>query len=214
MTLVETLIVTIGAAMGKSLLKVWLKEQPLLESAASSSVDLLKSKTTDVLSARKAAREFDTLGDRIAESLEPIFRNCNLQKNSYDAVANEAASAISDAQISSKLLAELNYNPVKLLEHIKKQHPNGDKYFSEAEISLYNRVLDLAAQYIVDLASNLPGYTAQNFTQILQRLDTSMETLDQVLDDLEKLRLTSESTSQNSQYADFERDYRALIVRK
>lgn len=214
MALIETLIVTIGSEMGKSLLKIWLKEQPLLEAAGTSSVDLLKSKTADVFSARRAAREFETLGDRIAKSLEPIFRNCNLQKNSYSAVANEVAFAISEAKISSQLLAELSYDPVRLLEHIKAQHPNGDALFSEAETSLYNRVLDLSAQYIIDLAANLPGYTAQNFTEILQRLDVSMETLERILDDLEKLRLTSESIDHNRQYADFERDYRALIVRK
>ncbi len=214
MALVETLIVTIGSEMGKSLLKIWLKEQPLLEAASTSSIDLLKSKTADVFSARRAAREFETLGDRIAKSLEPIFRNCNLQENSYQAVATEVASAISDAKISSQLLAELSYNPVRLLEHIKVQHPNGDALFSEAERSLYDRVLNLSAQYIIDLASNLPGYTAQNFTQILQRSDVFMETLERVLDGLEKLRLTSESIDQNRQYADFERDYRALIVRR
>jgi hypothetical protein len=65
MSLVETLIVTIGSEMGKSLLKIWLKEQPLLEAAGTSSIDLLKSKTADVLSARRAAREFETLGDRM-----------------------------------------------------------------------------------------------------------------------------------------------------
>jgi hypothetical protein len=168
MALVETLIMTIGSEMGKSLLKIWLKEQPLLEAAGTSSIDILKSRTADLLSARKATREFETLGDRIAKSLEPVFRNCNLQENSYDAVAFEVASAISDAQISSRLLAELSYNPARLLEHIKVQHPKGGVLFSEAETSLYNRVLDLSAQYIIDLASNLPGYTAQNFTQILR----------------------------------------------
>jgi NACHT domain len=200
--------------MGKSLLKIWLKEQPLLAAAGTGSIDLLKSKTTDVLAARRAAREFETLGDRIAKSLEPIFKSCNLQENSYHAVAKEVSSAIFDAKISSRLLAELSHNPIRLLEHIKGQHPKGDALFSEAETSLYNRVLDLAAQYIIDLASNLPDYTAQNFTQILQRLDISMETLERVLDDLEKLRVLSENFSQNKQYADFERDYRALIVRK
>lgn len=167
MALVETLIVTIGSEMGKSLLKIWLKEQPLLEAAGTSSIDLLKSKTADVLSARRAAREFETLGDRIAKSLEPIFRNCNLQENSYNAVANEVFSAISDAKISSQLLAELSYNPIRLLEHIKGQHPNGDALFSEAETSLYNRVLDLSAQYIIDLASNLPGYTKAPFISLI-----------------------------------------------
>ena len=214
MALVETLIVTIGSEMGKSLLKIWLKEQPLLEAAGTSSIDLLKSRTADVISARRAIREFETLGDRIAKSLEPIFKDCNLQENSYKAVAHEVAAAISDAKISSRLLAELSHKPVRLLDHIKAQHPNGDALFSEAETSLYNRVLDLSAQNIIDLASNLPGYTAQNFTQILQRLDVSMETLERVLNDLEKLRLTSESPDQNRQYADFERDYRALIVRE
>lgn len=213
MTLPEILIMTIGSAIVKSLLKIWLKEQPLLEAASTSSIDLLKSKAPDLFSARKAEREFANLGDKISKNLEPVFRNCNLQDNSYNAVALEVASAISDAKISSRLLAELSHNPTRLLEYIKVQHPKGDALFSEAETSLYNRVLDLSAQYIVDLASNLPGYTAQNFTQILQRLDIYMETLERVLDDLEKLRLTSESIDQNSEFANFEHDYRASIVR-
>jgi hypothetical protein len=81
MALVETLIVTIGSEMGKSLLKIWLKEQPLLAAAGTGSIDILKSKTADFLSARRAVREFETLGDKIAKSLEPIFKNCNLQEN-------------------------------------------------------------------------------------------------------------------------------------
>ena len=214
MSLIETLMISIGAEIGKSLLKIWLKERPLLEAAGSGLIDTLKSKTPDLLAARKAQRQFETLGDKIAKSLEPAFKDSGLKENSYNAVAYEATRAIAEANISSQLLADLNYNYVELLKHIKNIHPNGDRDFSEAETRLYNRVLSLAAQYIIDVAPNLPKYTSENFTQILQRLDDLMQNVERILEDLEKIRLTSEATNQSRKYIDFERDYRALIVRK
>jgi predicted NACHT family NTPase len=79
---------------------------------------------------------------------------------------------------------------------------------------LYNRAIDLAAQYIVDLAPNLPDYTDRNFTEVLMRLDISMSKLDEILADLENLRAISAASNRRRLYADFEADYRASIVRK
>jgi hypothetical protein len=214
MSLLETLVLTIGAEIGKNLLLIWLKEQKFLEITSGTSIELLTAKLGDVLSARRAARQFDNLGDRIARNLEPLFRSSNLQENSFIAVAKEVATAISTSKISVQLLADINYNPQRLVEFINAQHPAGSSLFSEAETSLYNRVLDHSAQYIVDLAPNLPSYTSFNFIQILERLDLHMQKTEQIVDDLEKLRLTSETGDTGGKSADFERDYRALIIRK
>ena len=63
MALIETLVITIGTAMVKTLLGIWLKESPLAETAGSSILDLIAKRTPDVISARKGAREFEALGD-------------------------------------------------------------------------------------------------------------------------------------------------------
>jgi hypothetical protein len=214
MALVETLVTTIGASLAKSLLNVWLKENPVVTSTITPTIDLLKTKTDDYLSARRGDRAFVELGDKIAKSLEPVFTDYMLGENSYESVAFEVSKTLEKSKISSKLLSRLNYSPAKLLKHIHEANPGGAKNFSELETALYNRSLDLASQYIVDLASNLPDYTSQNFTEILQRLDDSMDLLNRVLLDLQKLRAISESSNRNREFAEFERDYRASVVRK
>lgn len=213
MSLLETLILTLGAEIGKTLLRVWLKDEALLERVSETSVDWLKKRIGDILSARRAARQFDNLGDKIAKNLLPVFKNSNLDDRSCSAIAEDVANAIASARITSRLLAELSYNPTALLAHIKKEHfPRID--LSENERILYYRALDLASQYIVDLAPNLPEYTSINFAQILGRLDLLMQNLEAILDDLDKLRVASHSNDQSSEFADFECDYRALVVRK
>src|SRR5579859_3114747 len=183
MPLLETLIVTVGGAIGKSLLDVWLKDNPVASAAASSTIDVLKSKTSDIIAARKIEREFSGLADRIALSLEPVFRSYMSEKtpeSSLESVAYEASNAISAAYISAKLLASLNNNPVTLAKHIKENHPVERGLFSEQETSLYNRTIDLSAQYLVDLVANLPDFNAKNFSEILTRLDNSMSILKKI----------------------------------
>jgi hypothetical protein len=80
MTLLKTLVLTIGGSIAKSLLTIWLKESPVAAAAATSIVDLVKSKTDNILAARKAEREFASLGDRIASSLEPVFQSYEPQE--------------------------------------------------------------------------------------------------------------------------------------
>jgi hypothetical protein len=213
MSLLETLILTLGAEIGKTLLRVWLKDEALLEKVSETSVDWLKKRIGDILSARRAARQFDNLGDKIAKNLLPVFKNSNLDDRSCSTIAEDVANAIASAKITSRLLAELNYNPTALLAHIKKEHILRTD-LSKNEKALYYRALDLASQYIVDLAPNLPEYTSINFAQILGRLDLVMQNLEAILDDLDKLRVASHTNDQSSEFADFECDYRALVVRK
>ena len=217
MPLLETLIVTVGGAIGKSLLDVWLKDNPVASAAASSTIDVLKSKTSDIIAARKIEREFSGLADRIALSLEPVFRSYMSEKtpeSSLESVAYEASNAISAAYISAKLLASLNNNPVTLAKHIKENHPVERGLFSEQETSLYNRTIDLSAQYLVDLVANLPDFNAKNFSEILTRLDNSMSILKKILQDMDYIRQASSLNNEVPSYANFEADYRASVVRK
>jgi hypothetical protein len=214
MSLAETLALTIGASIAKNILQIWLKDHSAIASAGSGIIDILKSKTQDALAARNGARRFEDLGDKVALTLIPVFGAYKLEESSLESIAREVSDAITSADISTKLLASLSYEPTKLVAHIKKRHPNGDQLFSESEAALYNRAIDLASQYLIDLASNLPEYESQNFSEILQRLEELMTRVDTVINDLDRLQATSSLANTDREYADFERDYRASLTRK
>ncbi len=218
MALVETLVLTVGSAVAKSILTTWLKEKPLATATTTSILEVLKSKTNDVLAARNGARQFEAIEDKVAANLVPVFRSYEFDQvsrdASYQAVAEQVALAITRASISAQLLAKFNNEPSKLSHHIQVSYPVGNRDLSELESALYKRSIDLSAQYIVDLASNLPDFDVSNFAELLHRMDILMVRIDMVMADLDKLRVESESSNPSKLYADFETDYRATIVRQ
>lgn len=210
---IETLIVSLGAAVAEAVFSVWIKENPI----TSTITEVIQKKTEDLLLARRIEREFTSLGDKIASSLKPIFDNyygeSTKGKISYEAVIREINIAIKASQISAKLLTSLNHNPSLLREHILKSHNISDLTFSEAEKALYDRSINQVAQYIIDLSSNLPDFTRENFTQILQKLDGVFKKLEKILSEIESLHRVS-VTNEERQNAEFEEDYRRAIIRE
>ena len=220
-SLIEILVVTIGHAIAKSLVKIWLKDTLIGETVTESILDLLKGKTSDLIAARKGSRLFEEVGDKVAKSLEPTFLmyeaeaeldvRTQKKKLSFSVVAEAVAFALDTTVFTPKLLASLSNDPYKLLDFIKKNN-DVPKGLNEVEIALFNRSLELSCQYIIDLSRNLPDYTSSNFTEILKRMDTFVEQLNRVISDLDQLRAASDINFGVAK-ANFENNYREAIVR-
>src|SRR6266516_7799651 len=73
MPLVEAVTIELGSAIAKSILKTWLKDSSLGEDISSSLIDLLKTRTTDMLAQRRGQRQFERIGEMVGENLLPIF---------------------------------------------------------------------------------------------------------------------------------------------
>lgn len=219
MAIPEILVTTIGFSFAKALFNYWLKDDPAVDIIGEDLLELVRDKTKDILAARKGVRFFEEIGDKVAVRLEPLFRFYQEQPQgigekqiAVEAVAKEISVTIEKAHISARLLTKLNNEPTKLYKHMLTSRPSAAKDLSQNETDLYDRALNLAAQYFVDLASGLPEYTLSNFTEILERIDQSAEKLDKILEELDNLSEVSEK--QRRQFVDFERDYRAAVVRK
>ncbi|HDK7176502.1 TPA: NACHT domain-containing protein [Clostridium botulinum] len=212
--LMEVIIGKLGMSIAETLLNVWLKEKPIMQAISTSMFDILKNKTDDYLAARKVSRQFENIADKVGESLLPVFQSYELEEESLEWIAAEVGEIISSGKITEKLLANLSYNHTKLYKYLLNENKHKVKDLSSEEEQLYSRCLDLSAQYILDLAPQLPKYTSQNFTEILSRFERLSETIYKVLDDLEALTASSYVQSRNRQFVDFERDYRAAIARK
>jgi len=215
MILIELLISTVGVAFGKTLLGIWLKEADFTRHTGESILDLLKAKTGDILASRRSAREFETIVDKIGESLEPLFRQSKLDESSCNSIAEEVKDAILAANLTIALLASLSYNPKLLKDYIIQNHRLSEKQFSERELHLYDRSIDLISQYIVDLVPSLPTYAPQSITEILSRFDITTSNLVKIIETLNDLRLkANENNDINDSLSIFERDYRAAVSRR
>src|SRR5438046_2149716 len=134
MPIAEVIAIEVGSAIAKSILKLWLKDSVLGENISASILDLLKSRTSDILAQRRGQRQFDAIGEKVGESLLTLFKieGANLNESSLTSVARAVAETFNKTRLSSNLLAERNLEPMKLAKHILSAYPIAAQFFGEA----------------------------------------------------------------------------------
>lgn len=211
MSLGEILVLEVGASIAKSMLKLWLKTD-IISEASSSLVDVLKSQITNKIDQHRAQRQFEAIGEKVSESLLPIFEieGVRLDEGSRIAVAKAVAETLNTAKISSRLLASLNLDPTNLAKYIRSANENATQHFGTEEIALYERIIDESCEYIVDIASQLPSYNEQTLSEVLKRENQLLDKAEQVLTEVQGMR---EQLNPKALAAHFELEYRRAIVR-
>ena len=68
MALIETLVMGVGSAIAKGVLKLWLKDEPLLLAAADKTTSILAKHVQDIRQRRAVERQVEQIADRAAES--------------------------------------------------------------------------------------------------------------------------------------------------
>src|SRR5713226_3170085 len=212
MPLVEAVTIEVGAAIAKSILKLWVKDSSLGDDISSSLIDLFKSKTSDALAQRRGQRQFETIGEKVGESLLPLFEieGARLDEGSRTAVALAVAEAFNRSKLSSDLLAERNLEPTKLAKHVLSAYPTATQLFSGAETAFYQRIIEESCAYIVDIASQLPAFTEHTFAEVLKREDQLILRTNEVLQELHRIR---EQLNPMADAGRFEISYRDAVAR-
>jgi NACHT domain/Leucine Rich repeats (2 copies)/Leucine Rich repeat len=208
MPLFEAVAIGVGGAIAKSILKVWVGDD-----VSSTIVDVLKSKTSDVLAQRRGQRQFDTIGEKIGESLLPLFESegSQLDEGSRIAIAHEVAAAFNTSRLSSELLAKRNLDPTELARQVLATHSIAGQPFSDTEKAFYQRIIHESCAYIVDIASQLPAFSERTFAEVLKREDVLIARADEILREIQHLRQQLDPMSEAGR---FEEDYRKGVVRK
>jgi hypothetical protein len=215
MALVETVVVGIGAAIAKGILKLWLKEQPIAGEVGDSLIGLLQTHTNSQLALLDGQRAFTNIGQRVARSLLPLFEaeGDRLDEGGRNSVAIEVASALQRANVTPTHLARRNLDPAILANEIVANHPLPRNQFGEAEISFYQRMIGECCQAMVDVASRLPGFDEATFAEVLQREDVLLERTSLVLREVQRVRELAERANPEVRAARFEADYRREVER-
>ena len=186
MALIEVLTLQLGSAVAKSILKLWLKDSSLAQDIGSELLDIVKSKTSDQIAQRRAQRQFEQIGEKVAESLLPLFESeaSALDEGSQTAVALAVAQTLNQAGIDPALLAEHDLEPSKLAKYLIDAHPAVNRQFSQSELALYQRIISESSELIVDIASQLPAFTERTFAEVLKRENILLARTEQILEEV------------------------------
>lgn len=213
MPLVETLTVTVGGAVSRSLLKLWLRDQGLAQAIGVSISDLAEAKAKTFLEKRSIERSFDRIAEEIALKLGPYieaeFRN--IDEGEVNAAIIASQETIDKAKINEELLLANDLEPIRLEKAIRAGNPKGAKesHLSADGQAIYDFILRESSNYIVEVVSTLPNFQSRATREMLERESTLTELVEKVLD-----RLPDEVGTGVGETAQFEAQYRREIARK
>ncbi|MGB0386920.1 MAG: NACHT domain-containing protein [Ardenticatenaceae bacterium] len=214
MAFLETLLLTVGPAIGKGVLARWLGESEVAGEVGGSLVDLLAARTGDRVAQRRGARQFEEIGERVAESLLPLFEGALLEEGSREAVALQVAETLNGTPLDAQWLAERNLEPSEVARCLLEARPEATRDFSGAEKALYERVIRESASAMVDIASQLPNFSERTFGEVLRRQGEMLDVVERVLEEVRKIREQSQRANPEQAAAIFEQRYREAIVRQ
>jgi NACHT domain len=212
MSLLTYAAIDIGKAIAKSIFKLWIGDSELGNDISSSLLDLLGSKTSDMLAQRKGNRQFEEIGDKISEALGILLESerIHLDEGECAVVALAVAETINTSKLSALVVAERNLQPTRLAQYMLMNNPEVTRNFSAAGAALYERLINESSTYVVDIASQLPSFTRDSFEVLLKREDQIIAKANQILDDLQRIRKQLDPMIEAER---FEIEYRQSVAR-
>ena len=214
MPLLEALVTGIAAAVAKGVLTMWLKDDPLILTATTTTADILKSRISDVLTANAAAREFEKIRDRSAASFQQLIEKEEVQLSEDDTIliANAAGEVINNTKLTAELLAEKNLDPNTLANFFLTRpgaeggNPGLAQSPNTSKRSLYAHLLLHASQQIMDVSSQFPQFHERVFSSLLEGQDQLYQLTARVLDGMDRLVAAQSGADPDTER--FETNYR------
>lgn len=166
----EPLFEKLCRVLQKGLIKVLLSKF-LGPAGASGLTEALDLAIQDAHAKRKARRFFQEISDNIISGLEPLFQEA-ISKGHLNAevIAREVGQALEN-NVHPEFLLSNSFDPDKVLQELKKEHDFRSDQYSEAEIELYNRSLEYAVAFFIQIADTLPGFQLATTKDFIARLD-------------------------------------------
>ena len=170
---IETLLLSLGAAVAKSVLSLWLGDNVVLGNMSGAAIDTLVGQVPNigVIERRRLVRQFDRMAEAVAEKLTPFLEAefGGLPENERRAAVLAVADAIERANISSQLLLSQDLDPLRLEDHVRAAGTKDRALLIPAAGVLYDHLLREACNYAVEIAVTLPPFASQAARESLRR---------------------------------------------
>jgi hypothetical protein len=205
---------SLGAAVAKSVLSLWVGDVAVLGDVSGLAIDKLVDRVPNLamLERRKAVRQFERMAESVAEKLDPFLESefGGLPANEREAAVLAVASAMEKAGITSDLLLSHDLDPARLEAHIRSSSPRQREDLISVAQVLYDQLLRESCTYAVEVAITLPPFTSQAALESLRRETEIIELIHQVLD---KIPEASPDPAGRDENDDFETGYRRTVAR-
>lgn len=211
-TLADLLILNLGTRFAKLLIESWVGKGAR-STIAGDVLDVFKGRIQSVADRKKAEREFDELGDRMARELLPLFEDA--VKRGYveaEAVVLALESTLAGLTNSSYLIQK-DLDPGAILTELKQIRPLPAAQFSQAEADLYGRALESSVRHLVEVASRLPQFEEAFAAHSLQQLSRLTGNVDEILARVRRIEATVGAEVEGDKARKYEIDYRLAVQR-
>lgn len=174
----------LGAAVVKSAVKLWLKDESFAADASSSVVDLVTARISGGLEQRRAQRFFEDLEVPVAKRLQALRESefGRLPENEWTAAIIAAGESFDRAHLTSKDLFSRDLNPLFLERQIRTDRRRATRDLSADGTALYDRVISEGCAYVVEIADKLPHFQVGAFAELLRRDRQILDFITEVLD--------------------------------
>jgi len=213
--MLELIAKLVAPSIAKGIIKVWLKDNVIAQSAGNSIVDLLKIKFEDFNERETVRLEFETVQNRVsnylAELLEKEFGS--LTKTQSKQVFNAVSLTIDSAELTTSTLTDFSYDAQVLTQFFLKrtgsQGGNPGKSWNEKQRTLYSLLLAEASQLITNYAPQLPDFQSEALKKLLQGDRYLVQQIDLLVDTFSSINLGVDSSNDR-----FELNYRKIVTQK
>lgn len=212
--MIETLTLTVGGAVARSLLKLWFRDEEIAQSIGLSITELAERGAGNFLERRSLIRSFDRVAEEVARKVAPFleaeFRD--LDEGEVKAAVIAAQETIDAARLDDSILFATDLEPLRLEAALRAGIPNAaaERFLSTSGSSIYDFTMREAANYLAEMISTLPKFQSRATRELLERDTTLIALVEEVLE-----RLPSDTGLGGLGDPDrFEAQYRREVARK
>jgi NACHT domain/Leucine Rich repeats (2 copies) len=210
-TLADLLVINLGARFTKLLVESWLGKGATT-TVIGDVVDVFKGRIQSAADQKKAKREFEELGDRMARELLPLFERAEQRGQVNVEAVILALESTLGGLTNSRFLVERNLDSGAILAELKQKQPLPSQLF-EAEDELYERALERSVRQLVEIASRLPQFEEAFAARSLQQLSRVTTNIDEILAAVRKIEKTVGAEALDKKAREYEIDYRLAVQR-
>ncbi len=162
----------------------WLQRRRAKKVRAASLAELAAAELTSPLQRNKLTNLVDRIGNQVAEQLAPVLaaRFGSLPENEVEAAIAAVVDVLADADLSDQGFLAADADAEELARRLRGQFDGAGRALLAADaVPLYELALDLACRHLVEVVRHLPSFQSAALAEVLARLTTQTEYLEQLL---------------------------------
>lgn len=210
--MIELLISSLAYPLAISVAKLWLTRTGIQTDANNALEDLATRLAPDKQNRLVVRRLTEAVGQNIAVALEPSAALLSISDDRLKSLLDVLSAQLTESELSPDKLIELNMNATSVADVIRTSHAELRNGLDPYDIQYLDRLTDEVAKLLIETVGLLPIGAALFTSTMLAREASILESISQVLREIETLRAQTMATNTDEYQAEIESQYRRSII--